>query len=1549
MEKRKVIAVMCALMLSASYMPSVSAAAVSNENIALFAADVSDASALSAAILAGGEYKLTADITAANSGINNQTATTGIIDGGGHTIKKADSKWGDAVLYQNNASSWTFKNLTIDGSKLQGTFTDAALWYMAGKVVFEDTVFQNFKTEKENRFTMTDNGADITLKNVEFKDNENTVQSVFEENPGVNIISGKLTLEGATKANVYYTGGTVDISGLTAGCDVHITADTTENYNKIAELSNNNSDVIKSINPITKTITFANDKSWFFVSGQKSVSDSGKTEVEGEIVNTCAETKSVDIIAASYTSDMMLKSLDIQSVELKSGTSDKYKFNLTAMADDDIFVYVWEKDSKEPLSLKTEIIKVYDENSDIICSYDFDNNVDELKSMLKGGAVIKENEGISDSALVLDGNSAYMQLPNDIITSEMTFMAWIKTDTDQSWARLFDFGSDSNNNFFYSPNGGRIESKISGKTDTFDTEKFNDTGIWVHYAVTRSPNAVQLYRNGVLVGEKACTYDISSLTQSSNYIGKSHYESDKLFCGAMDNIAVYKRICTGDEIKEEYDKYAQKLYSENAYKDYSGIMLDNHVSSQTLLPTTGDAGSTISWTASEDGILSEDMSIISPKAGEADKRVTLTAEVTNGDIRYKKTFDVTVLAQASITGISDYKMSDVEMTNEYLINGESMMAEYLKKFNIDKSTEGFKRTAGKATGVGTYGGWETSLIAGHAIGHYVSALAQGTEYSKATEVDEDLLAKSQQIIDALYDAQIKEDTTVNGKVVKKGYLFATTDPWSGGTVVSGEGQFDNVENGKTNITKEAWVPWYTMHKILAGLVDTYKFTGNERALEMASELGDWVYNRVGNYSSAMQAKVLNIEYGGMNDCLYELYKLTGKPEHAKAAHMFDEISLFDDLYEHKDVLANKHANTTIPKVIGGLNRYRTYLETNGKLSEDSQDSHELEYYLTMAENFWDIVVNDHSYITGGNSENEHFRNAHTENAYRNNINCETCNTYNMLKLSRELYKLTGDKKYVDYYESTFLNAIVSSQNPETGMTMYFQPMATGYFKVFSTEFDDFWCCTGSGMESFTKLTDSIYYKKDDKIIVNQYISSVLTDKENNIRLMQNSQLPNGETVSFKVESINGDVQKASIILRVPEWTADVPTVKINGEEVEYIQSGGFIEINREWDLGDTIELTLPMEIRAYSLADSDTVTAFKYGPTVLSVGLGKDDMTEKSHGMAVRVPKTKAEVNEYVIIDSNYGTREEWIDNLDKNMVKTDGKLEFTMQNTDQALVFTPHYKRYDERYGIYWYITGMDEVKQQKIILNDKLAGREENIIIDSIEPSHDQQENGHGYTQDKSVGVEGTGTMVNYRQISEGGYVDYQMVVDKTKKNYLTVTYSAEDSGRKMNIYAGGELLSKVTADGVNQTVKYEIPQSIIDKAYTADEDASTIAGKSALHIVFKAECGTDAPKICENVKIVTDYGTNPNLQSLEIDGGTLAPNFDSDVTEYTLTVDTAVKALKIKAIPNEKYGLVYINGVLINDTSVKEISANVDTIEIKVFAEDHQTQKAYTITVQ
>ena len=492
-----------------------------------------------------------------------------------------------------------------------------------------------------------------------------------------------------------------------------------------------------------------------------------------------------------------------------------------------------------------------------------------------------------------------------------------------------------------------------------------------------------------------------------------------------------------------------------------------------------------------------------------------------------------------------FPLSCVTLLDPYEKNAFGLEVKYLKSLDPDRLLRGFYDIAGKKGKAELYGGWENSNIQGHTMGHYLTALAQAF----AACGDGELKATADYVVDCLYECQ-----------AESGYLAAIP-----------EEHYIKLERG---ITEGTWVPWYTMHRILSGLIAVYKFTGNKTALTIASRLGDWVFSRTAYWDAEMQKTVLNIEYGGMNDCLYELYSLTLKKEHLVAAHCFDELPLFTSLYMGEDILDGKHANTTIPKFLGAANRY--YVLGEGE-----------EFYLIAAMNFWDTVVNNHSYITGGNSEWEHFGTPNILDAERTECNCETCNTYNMLKLTRRLFMLTGDRKYRDYYERTFINAILSSQNPETGMTTYFQPMATGFFKVYSSPYDHFWCCTGSGMENFSKLGDSIYFHGDNSLYVNRFTSSALEWAEKSITLTQEATLPR---VSFTVRG------NAEFILKLPlpSWCKEAPEVKINGETVEITEENGFISLNRSWSDGDKVEYTLPMKVEFHRLPDNKNALCFTF-------------------------------------------------------------------------------------------------------------------------------------------------------------------------------------------------------------------------------------------------------------------------------------------------------------------------------------------------------------------
>ncbi len=599
--------------------------------------------------------------------------------------------------------------------------------------------------------------------------------------------------------------------------------------------------------------------------------------------------------------------------------------------------------------------------------------------------------------------------------------------------------------------------------------------------------------------------------------------------------------------------------------------------------------------------------------------------------------------------IRDFALNEIEIKDDYLENAFRLEQEYLLSLEADRLLAGFYETAGKTPKKKRYsGGWEDQDIAGHTMGHYLAALAQ----TYASKKDKRFLERLDYVVDSLAECQ-----------AESGYLSAFP-----------EELFDNLEQGK-----QAWVPWYTMHKILAGLIRVYQLTGRQKALDMAVKLGTWVSGRVNRWDEAVKARVLATEYGGMNDCLYELYKESGRIEFMLAAEKFDELPLLQAVFDDNDILDGKHANTTIPKFLGAFNRYVT-------VGEDQ------EFYLDTARKFFDMVVQNHTYITGGNSEWEHFGTPKILAAERTNCNCETCNTYNMLKLARGLFLVTGEKKYLDFYEGTFWNSIVSSQNPKTGMSMYFQPMATGYFKVFSRPYDNFWCCTGTGMENFTKLNDSIYYVRDNTVYVGMYISSRLKNETRGLIITMTADLPANPAVKIVVEKEFAD--DARMALRRPEWSRGGISVTKKGENLVTEERGGFVYVSIDEGINE-FEVVFRPEVEIHELPDNKNVVAFTYGPLVLSAGLGTEDMVSSVTGVNVTVPTREMKIKDTLEIVS--GTVEEWKQNPDRALVRQGSTLNFRLSGTDEdrTLVFSPHYARFEERYGIYWeLVQGKEKVE---------------------------------------------------------------------------------------------------------------------------------------------------------------------------------------------------------------------------------------------------------------
>lgn len=570
---------------------------------------------------------------------------------------------------------------------------------------------------------------------------------------------------------------------------------------------------------------------------------------------------------------------------------------------------------------------------------------------------------------------------------------------------------------------------------------------------------------------------------------------------------------------------------------------------------------------------------------------------------------------------------------------------WMASIPVNRLTHSFKNNAGVYAGVeGGYeslkkfGGWESldCDLRGHTTGHLLSAY--GLMY--ATTGEELFKLKGDSIVAVL--AEVQE------ALGSSGYLSAYPE-----------------ELINRNLKgKSVWAPWYTLHKIMSGLIDQYLYSGNEQALTVAKKMGDWAYGKLKGQPEETRRLMLRNEFGGMNEAFYNLYSVTGDKRYRELAEYFYHNDVLDPLKEGNYDMGTKHTNTFIPKLIGEARCY----ELTG--NEDSR---------RMASDFWDTMIDHHSFVTGSSSQKEHYFDSKNFSKFINGYTGETCCTYNMLKLSKHLFCWNADPKVADYYERALYNHILAQQDPESGMVCYFLPLMTGAYKVYSTPEDSFWCCVGSGFESHSKYAESIYFKGDDGVYVNMFIPSYLTWSEKGLALTQRTDFPNTDTTVITIDSAPDEAMKLN--LRYPYWSGK-PTVKINGKKVSVKgKPSSYITLDRKWKAGDRVEVTYPMSLRVETTPDNPLKGAVMYGPVVLAANLGTE-------GMTAPAPFSDPTVrNDYYTYDykvpANIPTYLPFsIGEVAKNMTRKGKSLTFV---TAEGLEFSPLYDLNHCRYGVYW------------------------------------------------------------------------------------------------------------------------------------------------------------------------------------------------------------------------------------------------------------------------
>jgi DUF1680 family protein len=481
----------------------------------------------------------------------------------------------------------------------------------------------------------------------------------------------------------------------------------------------------------------------------------------------------------------------------------------------------------------------------------------------------------------------------------------------------------------------------------------------------------------------------------------------------------------------------------------------------------------------------------------------------------------------------------------------------------DRLAYNFFVTAGLPTTADPLGGWESPNVElrGHYVGHYMSACA----LMHAGTGDEFIRTKANELVAMLARCQAKD-----------GYLSAFPTSF-----------FDRLRNHQ-----RVWAPFYTYHKIMAGLIDMYQHAGNQQALDMATRMADWAYTYSMSFTPDDWQRVLLVEQGGMNEASFNLYGITGNPKYRDLGFRFEHHKIFDPLAANQDILGGNHANTNIPKVIGAARGY--------ELTGD-------ERYRHISQNFFEMVTNHHIYCTGGTSNGEFW---HAPDAIASQLGPaaeECCCSYNMMKLARHLYGQNPDPKFFDYYERTLNNVRYGTQNPN-GMLMYYVSLQPGLYKTFGTQFDAFWCCTGTGSEEYSKLNNSIYFHDDDSVYVNLFIPSTLDWKERGLKLRQTTEFPADERITLTVESAPS--APTALKIRVPYWATSGAIYTINGQQQNVTATPStYVTLAHDWKAGDVVLIDMPLTLHVNTTPDDKQVQAAMYGPLVLAALLGTEDLT----------------------------------------------------------------------------------------------------------------------------------------------------------------------------------------------------------------------------------------------------------------------------------------------------------------------------------------------------
>ena len=738
---------------------------------------------------------------------------------------------------------------------------------------------------------------------------------------------------------------------------------------------------------------------------------------------------------------------------------------------------------------------------------------------------------------------------------------------------------------------------------------------------------------------------------------------------------------------------------------------------------------------------------------------------------------------------NEFPLGDVKLLDGPFKHARDLNIQVLLKYKVDRLLAPYRKEAGLIPRDSSYSNWIG--LDGHVGGHYLSAMAINYASTKNPECKK----RMDYIISELKICQ--DSNAINNPDWGKGYA---------GGMPNSKAIWSKLKTGDFSVYFSSWAPWYNLHKMYAGLRDAWLYTGNEEAKSIFIKFCDWGINITSGLTDDQMQTMLGNENGGMDEIFADAYQMTGNEKYLTTAKRFSHKMILDPMAAGQDNLDNKHANTQIPKVTG--------FQRIAELSHD-------EKYGKAASFFWETVTKNRSLAFGGNSRKEHFPSPNACSDFVNDVEGpESCNSYNMLKLTEDLFRANPLTKYIDYYERTLYNHILSTQHPVHGGYVYFTPARPRHYRVYSAPNEAMWCCVGTGMENHGKYNQIIYSHQKDSLFVNLFIASELNWKAKGIKIKQETNFPNEEQTKLVITKGSSHFP---LMIRYPSWVKNGSLkIIVNGETISNSpQPSTYIAIDRLWKTGDVVQIILPMHNSIEHLPNVSTYIAFMHGPILLGAKTGTEDLAGLIAGDS-RFGQTPD--GKKLPIDKAPIIIEDLLSKITDELVPVKGKpLTFTVPNLKMInpikVLLEPFYQIHDARYMMYWMALTNDQYRSylDSIATDEKIKLALENRTIDFVAPGEQQPEVDHAMQNSNS----NTGTNLDefYREAHNGGYFSYNLATKGETDLTLLVRYwGFEWGGRIFDIYIDNEkLISENTTGRWNQSkfqdVEYKIPNSMIE----------------------------------------------------------------------------------------------------------------------------------------